>query len=527
MIKPNAVKAGATDAIIDAAKAAGFVVKMQEHATLSREQAETFYGEHKGKGFFGKLVNFMTSGPIVKLVLERENAIAAWRALLGPTNSLTAKTDSPSSVRALYGKDGTENAAHGSDSPDSAAREIDIMFPEQSTMVVMQAFADDEAGAGIALAQQIFRAQKFAVSAKRTSLSEDEAGIIGGGCPSGKVLAMVLTRSGAVAALSALSAYFSKYVQTAYVSADAATAAAAIEAVFPVQQTVAVIKPDAVGSKAAIIAELEEAGYTVMKQEDETLSETKAAVLYAEHKTEGFFDDVKAHMSSGPCTKLLLQSRGAVACFRELIGPTDPEAAKEADPGCLRAKYGTDTGANAVHGSKNAAAASRECDVLFATEIAPEEAKLPVQQTYAMIKPNAVTSADEICLLIENHGFTIVKQELTEEPLPAETVAAFYSEHEGKEFFEPLTTFMCSGPVVKLVLERPNAIKAWRAMCGPTNPAKAAVEAPSSIRARFGNMENGTENACHGSDSTASAEREIALMFPPQVEAEPEAEAEE
>ena len=84
---------------------------------------------------------------------------------------------------------------------------------------------------------------------------------------------------------------------------------------------------------------------------------------------------------------------------------------------------------------------------------------------------------------------------------------------------------MTSGPVVKLILEREGAIKGWRALLGPTNPTKAATDAPSTIRARFGNLENGTQNAAHGSDSPESAAREIGLMFP-EPEAEPEAEPE-
>ena len=77
MIKPNAVAAGATEAILDQARAAGFKVVCQQVATLSKEQAEEFYGEHNGKPFFEALVTFMTSGPIVKLILEKEGAIPA------------------------------------------------------------------------------------------------------------------------------------------------------------------------------------------------------------------------------------------------------------------------------------------------------------------------------------------------------------------------------------------------------------------------------------------------------------------
>ena len=96
---------------------------------LSKARAEEFYGEHAGKPFFGKLVSFMTSGPIVAAVLARRGAIKEWRSLLGPTNSEAARQSAPDSIRAVYGTDGTSNAAHGSDSPESAQREIKFFFP--------------------------------------------------------------------------------------------------------------------------------------------------------------------------------------------------------------------------------------------------------------------------------------------------------------------------------------------------------------------------------------------------------------
>ena len=375
MIKPNAVAAGATSAIIDAAMADGFTVEMMENTTLSTEEATAFYAEHEGKPFFEKLVTFMTSGPIVKLVLQKENAILGWRALLGPTDSLTAKESAQGSIRALYGIDGTQNAAHGSDSTESAAREIGMMFPDQSTMVVMQAWSDDEAGAGVETAMQILRAFEFTVLAQRSKISDEEAASVGvtlnrgeEGELKGKVVAMVLSRAGAIAAAATVGEMLQKHVSTCTISQD-------IDAIFPKQTTCAVIKPDAAGSKAAIMADLAAAGYTVLKEEESTLDATAAGVLYKEHKEEGFFEDLCTHMSSGPVTKLLLESLGCVATFREMIGPTDPEAAKESDPNCLRAKYGTDTGQNALHGSKDAVVAAREAEILFATPLGSDEQK--------------------------------------------------------------------------------------------------------------------------------------------------------
>ncbi|XP_014673375.1 PREDICTED: nucleoside diphosphate kinase 6-like isoform X2 [Priapulus caudatus] len=98
--------------------------------TLSQADAESFYGEHKGKFFFPELIAFMTSGPIFAHVLARDNAIKEWRALMGPTKPSQARKDAPQTLRAQFGTEDTFNAVHGSDSPMSAAREVGFYFPD-------------------------------------------------------------------------------------------------------------------------------------------------------------------------------------------------------------------------------------------------------------------------------------------------------------------------------------------------------------------------------------------------------------
>mmetsp|Transcript_43699 Transcript_43699/g.71324 ORF Transcript_43699/g.71324 Transcript_43699/m.71324 type:complete len:739 (+) Transcript_43699:105-2321(+) len=131
MIKPDAVRAGKADEIVQRLQAEGFVVVARKEATLSRAQVEEFYAEHKGKSFFDTLAGFMTSGPMQALCLEKEGAVKGWRALMGPTNTEKAKAEAPQSLRALYGTDGTMNATHGSDSTASALRELAFHFPER------------------------------------------------------------------------------------------------------------------------------------------------------------------------------------------------------------------------------------------------------------------------------------------------------------------------------------------------------------------------------------------------------------
>jgi len=111
---------------------AGLKVSQLRMGFLSRGTAAKFYGEHQGKPFYDTLVSYITSGPIVALELLGNGAIQRWRDLLGPTNLDVARRDSPRSLRALFARSTTENYAHGSDSPDSAARELGIIFGERA-----------------------------------------------------------------------------------------------------------------------------------------------------------------------------------------------------------------------------------------------------------------------------------------------------------------------------------------------------------------------------------------------------------
>ncbi|BFG24145.1 hypothetical protein CerSpe_104200 [Prunus speciosa] len=100
---------------------------------LDEEAAVSFYAEHSSRSFFSSLVKYMTSGPVLIMVLEKENAVADWRALIGPTDASKAKITHPNSIRAICGLDLQKNCVHGSDSPQSAQREISFFFKEKSS----------------------------------------------------------------------------------------------------------------------------------------------------------------------------------------------------------------------------------------------------------------------------------------------------------------------------------------------------------------------------------------------------------
>ena len=127
IIKPVAVKDGHKDAIIDMIKADGFEIECSKEITMSQEEAAELYVEHKERPFFGEMVETMTSAPVVVMVLTKENAVKAWRDLMGATNPADA---AEGTVRKRFGKSIGDNATHGSDSLQSSERERAIFFKD-------------------------------------------------------------------------------------------------------------------------------------------------------------------------------------------------------------------------------------------------------------------------------------------------------------------------------------------------------------------------------------------------------------
>jgi nucleoside-diphosphate kinase len=125
IIKPDAVEARKTGAIVSRLEEEGFKVVAMKRIHLTRAQAEGFYAEHRGRGFFDELCTFMSRGPIVVMALERENAIAKYREVIGATDPAKA---AEGTIRKLFGANVGENAVHGSDKPETAVREIGYFF---------------------------------------------------------------------------------------------------------------------------------------------------------------------------------------------------------------------------------------------------------------------------------------------------------------------------------------------------------------------------------------------------------------
>ncbi len=125
ILKPTAVKEAHTGEMIVHIEKAGFTIKQLLLTKISLEEAKSFYSIHAQRPFYLDLCSYMSSGPVVAIVLQKENAVLDFRTLIGDTNPATA---APDTLRALYGKSIDHNAVHGSDSDDNAAIEISFFF---------------------------------------------------------------------------------------------------------------------------------------------------------------------------------------------------------------------------------------------------------------------------------------------------------------------------------------------------------------------------------------------------------------
>lgn len=125
IIKPDAFKRGIGGDILKRIEASGLTLRALRLTHLTRAQVEQFYEVHRSKPFFGSLCEYMSSGPVIIAVLQGDNAIARWRALMGATDP--GKAD-PGTIRKDFGVDVERNAVHGSDAPETAAQEIAFLF---------------------------------------------------------------------------------------------------------------------------------------------------------------------------------------------------------------------------------------------------------------------------------------------------------------------------------------------------------------------------------------------------------------
>nr|WAW84848.1 thioredoxin domain-containing protein 3 [Halisarca dujardinii] len=401
IIKPDAVSAGIADEILSKMEASGMEVLLKEERTLSKEEAAKFYKQHEGSDHFEELVDFMTSGPSLTVVLSQgesgEGVVEEFRTLLGPTAVEEAKEQSPDSLRAQYGSGSWKNAVHGSDSSESAARELAFFFPKfivpwvpgteppiQRTLAVIRpaAYAKykeeilgkiHEAGFEIAMTKEVELSKEDAGHFYSEHREQDFFDSLTTHMSSGPFLVLALAREDAVEgwrdllgpkvieeakekAPDSLRSQFSEEgleINPLHGSSDLEAASNELEFFFPTEQTVAVIKPNAFSERETIVKKIEEAGFSVSMSRETQLTKEQIEQLYSEHKDKDFFGDLSEFMSSGPSLFMVLSRAEAIQGWRAMMGPVDPSEAKEQEQASLRALFGVDKIQNAVHGTSS------------------------------------------------------------------------------------------------------------------------------------------------------------------------------
>lgn len=234
-----------------------FTIAKIKMVKMTSSDAQEFYQEHYGKPFFETLVNFMSSDLIVGMELIQKDAIKAWRSFIGPTNSNEAKQKAPNSIRALYGTDGTRNSVHGSDSSQSAQRELSFLFGPQSKLKSVP----------------------------------------------------YLTNCSCL-----------------------------------------VIKPHAIENAGKIIDIVLSSGFEISCMEMFYLDKTSAEEFFDVYKgVLPEYASIIEHVTTGPVIAMEVRQENAVSSLRALVGPHDPEIARQLRPNTLRAKFGLDRVKNAVH----------------------------------------------------------------------------------------------------------------------------------------------------------------------------------
>ncbi|XP_065051819.1 thioredoxin domain-containing protein 3 homolog isoform X2 [Rhopilema esculentum] len=408
IIKPDALKNGHADEIIQNIEDNGVEILHKEERVLTKEEAAEFYKQHEGSEHFEQLIEFMSSDPVLTLVLSKKGEdpgyglIPELRDLIGPKDVNQAKEEAPASIRAQYGTDAIMNAVHSCDSSESAARELAFFFPEfnvpkvqekrkkkriQRTLALIRPGAYTqrkesilhkitEAGFSIAMEKEMYLTREQAEEFYDQHRESDYFESLITSMTSGPSLALCLAREDAVEAWrnllgpkdvqqareeapESLRAVFSEEnatINPLHGPDSVETAEKELRKFFPPQATVGVIKPEAYNEpeqREEILKKIEEAGFKISAQKEVHLTKDLAAQFYKEHEGKEFYDGLTDYMSSGPTLFMILSREDAITGFRALVGPNEPEVAREQAPNSLRALFATDPMKNALHSSSN------------------------------------------------------------------------------------------------------------------------------------------------------------------------------
>ncbi|NXH31735.1 TXND3 protein, partial [Myiagra hebetior] len=413
IIKPDDVLAGRVEEITKKIKDAGFDIKAAEERMLTEEQIRVFYARNKEEPDFDAFVQFMMSGPCHVLIITRKEpagAIPQWIELRKRSESGEPEQPANQLVNTkqylkycitlcfirLPGLTETEslvNLCDVQDSVEDASRQLAFFFPNfnvnkaeqvEKTLAIirpsllkerresiMQRIKDD--GFRIAMQKEIILSEEQVRTFYKEHVDQDYFPVLLEQMTSGPTLVLALTRENAVShwrnllgpktleearenpeSLRAQYAIENVPINQLHGSSTPVDAQKELEFFFPEEQTFALIKPDAVKNhKDEIMKKVKEAGFSISKVKEQSLTREMAAQFYKDHEGKPFFDELVNCMTEGPSVIMVLSKENAVEEWRRLMGPTDPEEAKKTSPESIRAQFAHDILSNAVHGSSN------------------------------------------------------------------------------------------------------------------------------------------------------------------------------
>ncbi|NWZ30915.1 TXND3 protein, partial [Asarcornis scutulata] len=401
IIKPDNVLEGRVEEIKQKIRDASFGIAASEEKMLTEEQIREFYTKKKEQPDFDDFVQFMMSGPCHILVISKKkgtDAIPLWKKLHESLESIPDEDLNMIKFCLIRLEETPEtesilNMCDVQSSIEDASRQLAFFFPNfgqnkteqkfEKTLAlvrpcllrerrdsIIQRIKDD--GFEIAMQKEINLSEEQAREFYKEHENEDYFPFLLEEMTSGPTLVLALTRENAVAhwrnllgpktveeakkenpnSLRAQYALDNVPINQLHGSSSPNDAQKELEFFFPQEHTLALIKPDAAKKhKDDIMQKVKDAGFTISKIKEEALTREMATQFYKDHEGKPFFEELVARMTEGPSVVMVLTKENAVQEWRQLMGPTDPEVAKESSPESIRAQFAQDILSNAVHGS--------------------------------------------------------------------------------------------------------------------------------------------------------------------------------
>ncbi|XP_009330686.1 PREDICTED: thioredoxin domain-containing protein 3 [Pygoscelis adeliae] len=412
IIKPDDVLEGRVEEIKQKIRVAGFGIEAAEEKMLTEEQIRVFYARNKEQPDFDDFVQFMMSGPCHVLVItkkEATDAIPHWKELHELSESMPdePEAEKPDRLEGTVETESILNICDVQDSVEDASRQLAFFFPNfdikktdqkvEKTLAlirpsllkerrysIMQRIKDD--GFKIAMQKEIILSEEQTREFYKEHENQDYFPVLLEQMTSGPTLVLALTRENAVAhwrdllgpktveeakkenpnSLRAKYAVNNIPIDQLHGSSTPNDAQKELQFFFPQEHTLALIKPAAAKKhKDHIMQKVQDAGFTISKIKEEALTREMATQFYKDHKGKPFFEQLVTCMTEGPSVIMILTKENAVEEWRQLMGPTDPELAKETSPESIRAQFAQDILSNAVHGSSNREHALKSIECVF------------------------------------------------------------------------------------------------------------------------------------------------------------------